>query len=176
MAARIKVKFLDGPTYKSMNEARKAAVLAFPGYQDIKPGEWPIELKELNASFIPPGSLWEMPWIFDPEADASKLKARIKASQAADYDGYLSAGYYQTHASYRPPLCVKLPNHSDWVVDSKSSNGPGWLVTHTPPLYSDLTCAPSILVPGYHGFLTNGEFTPDVERPNNPYGIPSWRL
>ena len=50
-------------------------------------------------------------------------------------------------------LVIRLPGHYDWLIDGPASNGPGWTRTGTPP---DLTARPSIMVPGYHGFLTDG--------------------
>ncbi len=53
-------------------------------------------------------------------------------------------------------LVVKTPG-GDWVVDGPSSDhgkeGPRWTRTGTLP---HVTVRPSILIGGYHGFLTNG--------------------
>lgn len=44
--------------------------------------------------------------------------------------------------------------------DRRSSNGDGWNVTGDLPA---ITCAPSIVVPGYHGYLRDGVFTADID-------------
>jgi hypothetical protein len=40
-----------------------------------------------------------------------------------------------------------------WDVDGSASNGPGWTRTGEPP---NVTAAPSILTPRYHGYLRGG--------------------
>lgn len=172
----VRVNFLSDELHKELEEMRREAVRSWPGYEDLKGGNWPLDLSELSASFVPPGSMWHCPWIFDPEKEADQLDLRLARARQPDYNGYLSVHYLQDHARTRPPLCVKLPNHSDWIVDQKSSNGSGWVVTYSQPDYSDITCSPSILVPGYHGFLQNGVFTPDLDNGQGPDGVPSWRL
>jgi hypothetical protein len=61
-------------------------------------------------------------------------------------------------------LMLKLPDGSEWVIDGPAGNAPGkipgWERTGTPPL---ITARPSILSPGYHGFLTDGVLTDDLE-------------
>lgn len=47
-------------------------------------------------------------------------------------------------------LCVMLPDGVDWCMDIA---GHTWTREGTPP---NVTARPSILSPGYHGFLTNG--------------------
>ena len=51
-------------------------------------------------------------------------------------------------------LMVKLPDGCEWMVDGPSSNSKTpWERAGKPPL---VTARPSILTPGYHGFLTDG--------------------
>ena len=97
-----------------------------------------------------PGDMWFMPWIYDPN-DPKDRKGRT---------GYLAEGFWKDNADKRPPICVVTPSGSDWVVDAGSTNGDGWVVTGDAP---NITCSPSIVVPGYHGFLKNGVFTDDLE-------------
>lgn len=115
---------------------------------------------------VAPCAMWFARWYFDP-ADPEK-GLRRSAALAAIADGsfgtgernyYLSRMYWQQWSDKRPPICVLCPNGREWVVDAKSSNGEGWTVTGDPPR---ITCAPSILVPGYHGFLREGVFTPNL--------------
>jgi hypothetical protein len=50
-------------------------------------------------------------------------------------------------------LVVMTPG-GEWCVDGPSSNGSGWKRTGTPP---NVTATPSISMPRYHGWLTNGK-------------------
>lgn len=54
-----------------------------------------------------------------------------------------------------------LPNGVHWDINSTPTNSKtGWTITGG---ICGLTVSPSILVTGYHGFLRNGEFTPDID-------------
>lgn len=86
----------------------------------------------MTLSASPPGAMWYADWYPDEEKRAP--------------DGRV--------------LIVKTPG-GDWNVDAKSSNGPGWTRTGTPP---NVTANPSILCGKradgswtYHGWLTNGK-------------------
>lgn len=61
-------------------------------------------------------------------------------------------------------LCVKLPDGSEWMVDGPAANAPGklpgWDRTGEPPL---VTARPSIDSQGYHGWLTDGVLSADLE-------------
>lgn len=50
-------------------------------------------------------------------------------------------------------LTVHLPDGSDWCIDGPTSSGGRWLRTGEPP---KVTASPSILTPGYHGWLRDG--------------------
>jgi hypothetical protein len=52
---------------------------------------------------------------------------------------------------------VRLPDHTDWLIDGPARGGGHWARTGEAPL---LTARPSILTPGYHGWLTNGVLAP----------------
>lgn len=99
-----------------------------------------------------PGWGWPCPWWLEDEHRTT----------------FLSQFYMTEWFGKRPPLCVVLPNGQQWEIDRKSSNGQGWQVTGTWPL---LTASPSIAASGYHGFLQQGAFTPDCERPATPDGV-----
>lgn len=78
-----------------------------------------------------------------------------------------------------PTLMAICPNGASWNIDGRSSNGPGWTRTGDPP---NITVAPSIWVQwpgpeGYHGFLQNGVWTPDLEGRTYPAGLVArdWR-
>lgn len=80
---------------------------------------------------------------------------------------FLSPHYYRDWAAKRPPIEVVCPNGAVWCFDRRSSNGDGWVVTGEWPR---ITCAPSIVAGDYHGFLRDGEFTPDLE--GRTYPVP----
>jgi hypothetical protein len=73
--------------------------------------------------------------------------------------GFLLPHYKRDWQGKRPPIEVVCPNGDIWCIDRKSSNGDGWQVAGEWP---NITCAPSIVAGDYHGYLRNGEFTPDL--------------
>jgi hypothetical protein len=115
-----------------------------------------------------PGMAWFMDWYFDPTGEREKAGKHVmfKAEQKGKL-GFLSVHYWRDWSDKRPPICVVCPNGEWWEIDRKSSNGDGWMVTGDLP---NITCSPSIVVKGYHGFLRNGEFTDDIEG-RGPNGI-----
>lgn len=125
-----------------------------------------------------PGWGWHETWYWDP-VKAAELGAPTWAEYQAKFpDGHhfyggrmLSRFYWETWSRIRPPICVVLPNGEQWEMDRKSSNGEGWQVSGAWP---NLTCSPSIAAKGYHGFLQNGAFTPDLDgrAPDGVYPYP----
>ena len=112
-----------------------------------------------------PGMGWYEPWYWDPEGI---WKDRPQDRQLKRWnDPFLSIHYWRDWADKRAPICVVGPNGEHWEIDRKSSNGNGWEVTGEWP---NITCKPSIVLTGYHGHLTNGEFGPDLEG-RGPNGI-----
>lgn len=87
----------------------------------------------------------------------------VEGEHAAFYkDHYLSAEYLRDCIGKRPPIIVILPDGSQFCVDScaKGSTN-GWTVTGREP---NITVSPSINAVGrYHGFLSNGVLSDDVE-------------
>jgi hypothetical protein len=108
-----------------------------------------------------PGMAWEMDWIFDPTGlrQASGKNVMIKSRDAPNAE-HLSVYYWRDWADKRPPLCLVCPNGEIWEPDRVSSNGPGWQVAG---IYPHITCRPSIVVTGYHGWLTDGQFSGNLE-------------
>lgn len=158
--------FLDRAAYHVAEEARMAL-----GKKREADPEW---LKANSTIYgwaslsevVAPCAMWYATWYFDNKDPEKGL--RRDAALAAIANGsfgkgeknfYLSRFYWQTWSHIRPPICVLCPNGKEWCVDAKSSNGEGWEVTGDPPA---LTCSPSILVPGYHGHLRGGVFTPNM--------------
>jgi hypothetical protein len=121
-----------------------------------------------DRRILVPGMAWEMDWIFDPSGarQAAGKIVMIKSPEALNRS-HLSEFYWRDWATKRPPICVVCPNGETWEVDRPSSNGPGWQVTGDFPR---ITCRPSIVVPGYHGWLTDGVFSADIEG-RGPTGI-----
>jgi len=105
-----------------------------------------------------PGMMWYATWYHDP-TDPRDAATRAHALANPTANHYLSPFYWQDWSMLRAPISVNCPNGAEWCVDAKSNNGPGWTVVGDAPM---LTCSPSIAVPGYHGFLQNGVFTPNL--------------
>lgn len=132
------------------------------------------EFSQLDA---PPGGIIEAWWLFDPKGpeDLAELpEIRSRYAREPEARMLLSRMYYEQWAETRPPLQVFTPNGRPWIVDSTANNGPGWTVSGDPPL---LSCSPSILVPGYHGWLgingaLPGHFSADLDG-RGPMGIPA---
>lgn len=57
-------------------------------------------------------------------------------------------------------LFLRLPDGTDWMIDGPARNGGGWTRTGEPP---KITARPSIASPGYHGWLTDGVLSDDLE-------------
>lgn len=57
-------------------------------------------------------------------------------------------------------LMVRLPDGTDWTIDGPSRSGGRWTRTGDPPL---ITVRPSILSTKYHGWLTDGVLSDDLE-------------
>lgn len=164
-------RFFTPDEYRTQEDARHAAVKAWrtanPQPEDAP--SWPEELKALNASFFPPGSMWFCPWYHDPSkpeavAKVDDLIARMKAEP--DKHWHLSIHYLQDWARIRPPIMVVCPGGGHWCPDQGSSNGTGWTVTGEVP---NITASPSIWVSQgegapreYHGWLQNGAFSGPV--------------
>lgn len=65
------------------------------------------------------------------------------------------------HGSDGRCLMLRLPDGHDWTIDGPSRNdGTGWTRTGTPP---KITARPSILSPNYHGWLTDGVLSDDLD-------------
>lgn len=148
--------FLIPPAeYAERNDARLAALHALQAKLEPLPWEEQCKLPEVaalfHAQYFGAGAMWFCPWYYDPAApDPEERRGK---------PGILSVYYWRDWADTRPPLMVVTPALREWCVDQKASNGEGWTVTgHAPRI----TCSPSIDVPGYHGYLRDGEFSPPL--------------
>ena len=96
--------------------------------------------EQLTLHEAEPGMLWDAPWFLDFKDPWAGPDGRS--------------------------LIMRLPGNGEWAIDGPSSNGPGWTRTGEPP---SITVRPSILShpssagPGYHGFLTDGVLSDDLE-------------
>lgn len=135
--------------------------------QAMDNGKW-----HTDPTVFTPGTLWMCPWIFNPlgeSVDHVMIDKEPLDIYAAS--NYLSPYYWRDWSMTRPPICIMGPNGDWWEIDRRSSNGDGWKVTYMVNDLMHITCHPSIVLKGYHGFLTNGEFSADVEG-RGPIGIP----
>lgn len=108
--------------------------------------------------------------LFIPESNDEAAHWRPGAVFAIEFDRTqtgpgsiwetLSDEYKAVHADRRPPLGIVLPSGEYWVVDQVAAGGGGWTVTGEPP---NLTARPSVLSPMYHGWLTDGVLSDDLE-------------
>lgn len=57
-------------------------------------------------------------------------------------------------------LHLRLPDGHNWFIDGPARSGEHWTRTGVPPRIS---ARPSIFSPGYHGWLTDGVLSPDLE-------------
>lgn len=114
-----------------------------------------------DRSFWVPGMGYLADWYYDPsgEREANGKHCIVTEAKRGE-SSFLSRFYWEDWADKRPPIIIICPNGREWCIDQKSSNGEGWKVTGEWP---NITCTPSIVVPGYHGFLQNGQFTDDLE-------------
>lgn len=55
---------------------------------------------------------------------------------------------------------VVLPDRNIWPMDQPASDGGYWAITGEAP---NLTARPSIMTPTYHGWLTDGVLSDDLE-------------
>lgn len=81
----------------------------------------------------PAGAMWDAPWHHD----------------IADWVGPDGMS-----------LNVMLPDGTPWFIDGPSRTGGHWTRTGTPP---NVTARPSILSPHYHGWLTDGVLSDDLD-------------
>ncbi len=114
-----------------------------------------------------PGTGYIASWLWDPTGERQKAGKHVLIKTAGS-DGYLSVHYWRDWSQKRSPIFVICPNGMEWGVDCKSSNGDGWKVEGEWP---NITCTPSIVAGDYHGFLRDGDFTPDLA--GNTWPIPN---
>jgi hypothetical protein len=137
---------------------RITRVLSFAEYVELGEDAVKRGFYRNDKRIFTPGMAWFQPFYFDPfgELKAFKRSGFRETPMCERGDPFLSVHYWRDWADKRAPICVVGPNGEQWEVDRKSSNGDGWIVTGELPTIS---CSPSIVLNGYHGYLRNGEFT-----------------
>lgn len=107
---------------------------------------------EFSARNAPTGAIILAHWLdAPPPADMNVLGRH----------SMLSRYYYESWYGKRPPIEIKCPPRNGlWCPDSGAENGPGWQVAGELPR---ITVTPSISMPGYHSFLTDGILGDDLE-------------
>ncbi len=141
-------------------------LLSFEEFVDLS--EWAVAngYYRNDPKVFTPGMGWYLPWYFDPSGERERRGEHVMLKQSQKgHLGFLSIHYWNDWADKRPPICVVCPNGETWEIDRKSSNGDGWKVSGEWP---NISCTPSIVVPGYHGWLgvngyPPGTFSPDLE-------------
>ena len=103
---------------------------------------------------LQPGDMWFCPWYIEGESKKDHLRWLDQGH------GFLSREYVTQRWDKRPPLILRLPDGTDWLVDGLSTSGGGWDISGEAP---NITARPSIQSPGFHGWLTNGVLSDDLE-------------
>jgi hypothetical protein len=118
----------------------------------------PKEVRE-RGEYKQPGDMW-----FEPEAlpDPDEGGNEVDWYYPDQPNAYLTTKYRDQHKANRLPLTVMLPDGGVWCVDARASTpgAGGWDVTGTPP---NITVRPSILTDRYHGWLTDGVLSDDLD-------------
>jgi hypothetical protein len=109
-----------------------------------------IDYDLVDRKDIKPGDMWYAPWYIE----------------GGKRMNYLTDEYARDWMDKRPPLVVRLPDGTSFMVDCRCTvdgvlQDHGWTVTGEPP---NITVSPSINIIGYyHGWLQNGILSDDVE-------------
>lgn len=127
------------------------SILSFAEYKSMNDKAVADGMWRLDRRIFLPGMGWFNDWYLEIDGDGS-------AAEMAGH-AFLSVHYHRDWNGKRSPIEIVCPNGDVWCIDRKSSNGDGWRVTGQWP---NITCEPSIVADDYHGFLRNGEFTPDL--------------
>lgn len=155
----VSLHFITEEEYRAIEEKRRS------GYPDN------CAFKD----FFTPGMAWFNPWYFDPESEEDRRDYADRKSRGFSGKTFLSRHYWLDWSDFRAPITVVCPNGEQWCVDQQSSNGNGWAKTGrwdaVNKKMDNLSAMPSILMPGYHGWLKDGKFTSDLEGRGNGNGV-----
>lgn len=118
--------------------------------------------------YFEPGMGYYATWFYDPLGwDKTSTKMQMDRERGLEGKTFLSVHYWRDWSEKRPPIILFCPNMREWSIDQKSNNGDGWQVTGED---NNLTAMPSIVVPGFHGWLKDGVFSDDIEG-RGPNGV-----
>lgn len=110
----------------------------------------------------------------DEPTDHGDWRASYAVGSAFYDDDYPAHLISAQHAGKRP-ICIRLPGGVYFCIYSKQitdgvPHEPGWTVTGEP---ESITLQPSVDIKGvWHGFITNGSFSPDVAQTPTPVPEP----
>lgn len=162
------VRLLSVEEYRAKEKARHDAL---DQHRREVGDELALPKRFYRSRWFEPGDAHFCPWYYNPanpKPNRMNVAACIAQAEANGGRGsFLSIHYLRNWADKRPPINVFCPNGREWLIDQCSSNGDGWTVSSIEPL----NVAPSILLPGYHGFLQAGRLTADCDRPGHPNGV-----
>lgn len=153
-----------------MTPIRVEKIMTSAEFQELNAATMARGLFNTDRSVFKPGMAWYMDWYYDPTGERERTgktvvfkEAHRQAILAGKESTHLSMFYWREWSHIRPPITVMCPDGNQWLVDQTSSNGPGWTVNSIDPL----DIHPSIDFSdrkGYHGFLKNGIFDPDINK------------
>lgn len=132
------------------------------------PEQWPHDDPRWPARcacgyVFTPGDVWQLFYerLYRDPRDGREYALR-DAPAGAIWDEPWNADHW--HGADGRCLGLMLPDGSSWIIDGPASNAPGklpgWDRSGQPPR---LTARPSILTPRYHGWLTDGVLSDDLE-------------
>lgn len=94
-----------------------------------------------------------------PDTGAQLTLREIEPGMMFDAEWYLDADDPWAGPDGRS-LVARLPDGTDWAMDAPSKSGGKWERSGEPPR---IAVRPSIASPGYHGWLTDGILSDDLE-------------
>lgn len=119
---------------------------------------WPASCERCGAAFGPDDA-WQV--FYEQAYRRAEGAAGDLFLRALPPGAMYDATWLHGNASMCGPdghsYILQLPDGREWAIDGPSSNGPGWSRTGEAPR---LTARPSILTPGYHGWLNDGVLVP----------------
>lgn len=109
--------------------------------------------------------LFRDPIYVAPDGSEHVIHGKVAPGLMVDAFWLHAASQYAGRSPDGRVLMLYLPDGYSWIIDGPSSNGDGWQRTGPPPL---ITARPSILSPGYHGWLTDGVLSDDLDGRSYP--------
>ena len=114
---------------------------------------WPAACEHCGRAFEE-GDVWQ---VFPDRVFARPDTGEEHSLRALPPGAMYDATWLPTKGADGRSLILQLPDGRPWWIDGGSTNGGGWTRTGAG---AAVTARPSILTPGYHGFLTDGVLVP----------------